>query len=301
MMKEKKSINAASQYTTFKVKEDKGLLEFIMEKLDGISRNKAKAILSGNGVLVDKRVESHFDFKLKPSMTVDISKHRNNKANEKNSYYHIVYEDRWLIVIDKEPNVLSMPVGKKGTNIKALLDTYFEESAQSCTAHIVHRLDKGTSGLMIYAKSIDVQQELENNWKEFVTDRRYIAVVEGQMEEKDGHIESWLQDDRLYVTHSSPVDNGGKYAITDYRTLDTGKNYSLVEFQLQTGRKNQIRVHAQDMNHPIVGDYKYGSRENPIGRMALHAYRLYFYHPITHKQLNFETPFPDKFLRLIKK
>src|SRR5574344_2178972 len=293
--------NNAPRFTTFKVTEEKGLLEFLMQKLDGISRTKAKAILSGNGVRVDNRLESHFDFKLKPGMTVEISKRRDKFAEHKNPYYHIVYEDRWIIVIDKEPNVLSMGVGKKSTNIKDLLDEYLYQSGQPCTAHVVHRLDRGTSGLMIYAKSVDVQQDLEHSWKDTIIDRRYIAVVCGTIEPRDGQVANWLMENKHFLTYSSDVDNGGKYAITDYHTIEAGPIYSLVEMKLQTGRKNQIRVHMQDLQHPIVGDLKYGCDINPIGRIALHAFRLNFYHPVTHQVMKFETPYPDKFVRLVKR
>ena len=293
--------NNAPRFTTFKVTEEKGLLEFLMQKLDGISRTKAKAILSGNGVRVDNRLESHFDFKLKPGMTVEISKRRDKFAEHKNPYYHIVYEDRWIIVIDKEPNVLSMGVGKKSTNIKDLLDEYLYQSGQPCTAHVVHRLDRGTSGLMIYAKSVDVQQDLEHSWKDTIIARRYIAAVCGQLEPKDGQVANWLMENSRFITYSSDIDNGGKYAITDYHTIETGKQYSLVELKLQTGRKNQIRVHMQDLRHPVVGDLKYGCEENPIGRLALHAFRLYFYHPVTHQAMKFETPYPEKFIRLVRR
>lgn len=290
-----------SRFTTFKVTEEKGLLEFMMQKLDGISRTRAKAILSGNGVKVNNRIESHFDFGLKPGMTVEISKRRDKFSDHKNPYYHIVYEDRWIIVIDKSPNVLSMGVGKKSTNIKDLLDNYLYQTEQPCTAHVVHRLDRGTSGLMIYAKSVDVQQDLEHTWKETIIDRRYVAVVCGQIEPKDGEVSNWLMENKRFITYSSNVDNGGKFAITDYHTIESGKSYSLVELKLQTGRKNQIRVHMQDLQHPVVGDFKYGCEENPIGRLALHAFRLYFYHPVTHQAMEFETPYPDKFLRLVRK
>lgn len=286
---------------TFKVAEEKGLLELLMQKLEGISRTKAKAILSGNGVRVNGKLESHFDFKLRPGMTVEISKHRDKSVEHKNPYYHIVYEDRWIIVIDKEPNVLSMGVGKKSTNIKTLLDDYLYQSGQNYTAHVVHRLDRGTSGLIIYAKSVDVQQDLEHTWKETIVDRRYIAVVCGEIQPLDGQVANWLMENKLFLTYSSPVDNGGKYAITDYHTVESGKQYSLVELKLQTGRKNQIRVHMQDLQHPVVGDFKYGCNENPIGRLALHAFRLYFYHPVTHQLMRFETPYPEKFVRLVRK
>lgn len=293
--------NQGPRFTTFKVAESKGLLEYIMQKLDGISRTKAKAILSGNGVRVDGRLESHFDFQLKPGMTVEVSKSPDKHKEHKNPYFHIVYEDRWIIVIDKEPNVLSMGVGKKSTNVKDLLDNYLYQTDQNCTAHVVHRLDRGTSGLLIYAKSVDVQQDLEHTWKDAIIDRRYIAVVCGTIEPRDGQVANWLMENKHFLTYSSDVDNGGKYAITDYHTIEAGPIYSLVEMKLQTGRKNQIRVHMQDLQHPIVGDLKYGCDINPIGRIALHAFRLNFYHPVTHQVMKFETPYPDKFVRLVKR
>jgi 23S rRNA pseudouridine1911/1915/1917 synthase len=289
-----------SRYTIFKVNAESQLLEFIMKKMDGISRSKAKSILSGNGVLVDKRIESHFDFQLKPGMTVEISKHKSTKKKENNPYFHVVYEDNWLIIVDKEPGVLSMRVGKNKESLKELLDKYFENSGQKCTAHVVHRLDRETSGLMIYAKSNEVKQILADNWQDIILDRRYIAVVCGKMEQDGGRVANWLRDTADYVTYSSPKDNGGKYAVTDYHTLKIGQYYSLVELHLETGRKNQIRVHMKDIGHPIAGDFKYGSSENPIGRLALHAYRLFFTHPITQKRMEFETPYPEKFLRLTK-
>jgi 23S rRNA pseudouridine1911/1915/1917 synthase len=295
----KRPTDGAPHYTIYKVTENTELLPFVMQKMNGISRSKAKSILSGNGVKVDNRTESHFDFLLRPGMQVEVSK-RKRHDEQTNQFFHIIYEDNWIIVIDKAPNVLSMAVGKNDINLKSLLDFYFAESKQLCTAHVVHRLDRDTSGVMIYAKSSKVQQILENNWKELIIDRRYIAVVCGQMEHKDGRVENWLKDTKQFVTFSSNVDNGGKYAVTDYHTISVGKAYSLVELQLQTGRKNQIRVHLQDINHPVVGDHKYGCTEDPIGRLGLHAFRLHFFHPVTHEAMSFETPYPENFIQLLK-
>ena len=128
-----------------------------------------------------------------------------------------------------------------------------------------------------------------------MTDRRYLALVSGQMEEREGTVESWLKDNKAFFTYSSPTDNGGKFARTHFRTLRIGPEHSLVELKLDTGRKNQIRVHMQDLGHPVCGDIKYGNGDNPIGRLALHAYRLNFYHPITGEHLSFETPCPKAF------
>ena len=165
---------------------------------------------------------------------------------------------------------------------------------------MVHRLDRDTSGLLVYAKTIEAEQILEHNWRQIVTDRRYYALASGEMTQKKGVVESWLKDNKAYITYSSPTDNGGKYALTHFRTLRSGNGYSLVELKLETGRKNQIRVHLQDLGHPVCGDIKYGNGDDPIGRLCLHAYRLDFYHPITNEHLHFETPTPKAFLSVFK-
>ncbi|WP_336594798.1 RluA family pseudouridine synthase, partial [Bacteroides acidifaciens] len=233
-------------------------------------------------------------------MIVRVSRHKRN--NElKNKYIKIVYEDKHLVVIEKQPGILSMPAVAQQFSIKTILDEYFMRRHFKCTAHLVHRLDRDTSGLMMYAKSIEVQQILEEHWQEIVTDRRYVAVVSGRMEKEGGTISSWLKDNKAYVTYSSSVDNGGKYAITHYHTLDARDNFSLVELKLETGRKNQIRVHMQDLGHPVIGDVKYGNGSDPIGRLGLHAFRLNFYHPITGDLMSFETSFPTSFAKLFSK
>jgi len=160
--------------------------------------------------------------------------------------------------------------------------------------------------LLLFAKRRDIQQMFTDNWHDLVTDRRYVAVAQGEMEKDSGTVTSWLADNKMFVSYSTPFDNGGKQAITHYRTLERKNGYSLVELKLDTGRKNQIRVHLHDLGHPIVGDYKYGStveeygdRSNPVGRICLHAFRLVFRHPITGETLNFETPYPGCFMQLL--
>jgi 23S rRNA pseudouridine1911/1915/1917 synthase len=147
---------------------------------------------------------------------------------------------------------------------------------------------------------MQAEQILENNWSEIVTDRRYIALVSGRMEQNDGTVKSWLKDNKNYITCSSPTDNGGKLAITHFQVLRSNDHYSLVELKLETGRKNQIRVHMQDLGHPVCGDIKYGNGDDPIGRLALHAFRLNFYHPILGDHMSFETPVPKIFLTVFK-
>lgn len=287
------------QYTFFKVREASELLPYIMQCLDGISRSKAKAILAGGGVRVDKKNVSQHDFMLQPGMMVEISKQK-PRTQFQSKFLKIVYEDAQIIVIEKNIGILSMASTQGQFCVKTILDDYFRKSRQKCTAHVVHRLDRDTSGLLVYAKTIEAEQILEHNWRQIVTDRRYYALASGEMTQKKGVVESWLKDNKAYITYSSPTDNGGKYALTHFRTLRTGNGYSLVELKLETGRKNQIRVHLQDLGHPVCGDIKYGNGDDPVGRLCLHAYRLDFYHPITNERLHFEAPTPKAFLSVFK-
>ena len=279
------------------MKEARPLLEWLLENVPQ-SRSKIKATLQGRGVKVNGKTVSQFDMMLEPGMKVAVSKTKRNQMGFKNRYVKIVYEDRWLIVVEKMPGILSMAAGHSSLNVKTVLDDYFRQSRQKCRAHVVHRLDRDTSGLMVYAKDMETEQILEHHWHELVYDRRYVAVVSGEMEEDEGTIANWLKDNKAYVTYSSPVDNGGKYAVTHFHTLARTTDHSLVEFKLETGRKNQIRVHTADMGHPVCGDTKYGNGDDPLHRLCLHAWLLCFEHPVTHEQMEFETPVPTDFRRL---
>ncbi|MBR7014101.1 MAG: RluA family pseudouridine synthase, partial [Prevotella sp.] len=159
---------------------------------------------------------------------------------------------------------------------------------------------RDTSGLMVYAKDMETEQIFEHEWQQIVYDRRYVAVVSGEVEEEGGTIANWLKDNKAFVTYSSPVDNGGKYAVTHFHTLARTTEHSLVEFSLETGRKNQIRVHSADMGHPVCGDAKYGNGDDPLHRLCLHAYILCFYHPVTGERMEFETPVPTAFRKMFK-
>ena len=211
----------------------------------------------------------------------------------------IIYEDKDLIVIEKSAGILSMASAPGQYCVKTILDEYFRKRHFPCTAHVVHRLDRDTSGLMMYAKSIEIRKRLEEDWHNIVYDRRYVAVLCGEMKQEGGTVHSWLKDNKAYVTYSSPTDNGGKEAITHYRRIATNGRYTLAEMRLETGRKNQIRVHMKDLGYPVAGDEKYGNGLNPLHRLALHAFRLFFYHPRTGEPMQFETPHPTSFLRLI--
>lgn len=293
---EKKGINGNDNYEHYKVDSPMRLLDWLLANLNR-SRSKIKATLAGHGIRVNGKVVTQYDFPLLPGMRVDVSKSQNVKEL-RNRYVSLVYEDRYIVVVNKKAGILSMPAGHSSLNVKSVLDDYFLQCHQHCKAHVVHRLDRDTSGLMIYAKDKQTELALESDWHNIVYDRRYIAVLSGVLSQDSGTIENWLKDNKAYFTYSSTVDNGGKLAISHFRVIKRNEFYSLVEFRLETGRKNQIRVHAADIGHPVCGDVKYGNGDDPIGRLCLHAYKLCFYHPVTHKPMEFSTDIPGSFRSL---
>lgn len=297
---------AANKYIDYPVKEDMELMPFLMKYVGG-SRTKIKEMLSQRMVYVDKVQTTQFNTPLKVGQMVQIANKR-HKHDFRNKWVKIVYEDAFIIVVEKAPGILTnAQPGSRALTVKDILDEYVKRSSRNFSVHTVHRLDRETSGLLMFAKRRDIQQKLTDKWKDIVTDRRYVAVVQGDMEKESGQIYSWLTDNKMFVTYSSPVDNGGKYAVTHYKTVKRANGFSLMELKLDTGRKNQIRVHMQDLGHPVVGDFKYGSTEDVYGekadaaeRMCLHAFRLEFTHPVTHELLKFETPYPDIFRKLVR-
>ncbi|MBR1889836.1 MAG: RluA family pseudouridine synthase [Alloprevotella sp.] len=205
-----------------------------------------------------------------------------------------LWEDRWLIFVVKHSGLLSAPNREGELSAKTLLDQYFDRTHQRCRAHVVHRLDKETSGVMVFAKQIEAERRLESAWHEHVVDRRYVALVSQPPVRREGTVISWLKENSAYLVYSSPTDNGGKRAVTHYKVIDSRlpQGRALIELKLETGRKNQIRVHLSDLGCPVCGDYKYGSQEDPENRLCLHAFRLQLRHPITGEILSFETPLP---------
>lgn len=287
-----------SRYDHYVANTDAPLLDWLLANVKG-SRTKIKATLQGRGIKVNGKVVTQYDFPLKKGMKISVSQTKKNDQF-KSRYVKLVYEDRWLVVIEKNVGILSMAAGHRSLNVKSVLDNYFQKTGQKCRAHVVHRLDRDTSGLMVYAKDMETEQILEHNWHDIVYDRRYVAVVSGEIVEDEGTIANWLKDNKAYVTYSSPVENGGKYAVTHFHVLDRTTEHSLVEFQLETGRKNQIRVHAADMGHPVCGDVKYGNGDDPVHRLCLHACVLCFWHPVTRERMEFETRIPTSFRQVFK-
>ena len=287
-----------NMYAEYIVGADAPLLEWLLANLKGMSRNKIKDILQGHGIKVNGKTVTQYDYPLLKGQRVSVSKSKKNDTF-KSRYVNLVYEDQYLVVIEKKPGILSMAAGHKSLNVKSVLDDYFRRTRQRCTAHVVHRLDRDTSGLMLFAKSREAKDAMQHNWNNMVLHRTYVAVVEGKVEEEQGVVKSYLGETSQYEVYSSQDPSAGQLAVTRYRRLATANGYSLMELELDTGRKNQIRVHMKDLGHSIVGDRKYGAKSSPIHRLALHARTLDFVHPMTRQELKFETPIPARFTALL--
>lgn len=305
MAKEKKPKRSAAekakaQYTGYTVKEPMELMEFLASKMPDASRTKLKSLLSKRIVYVDKVITTQFNFPLQPGMKIEISKDKGRKEFS-NRLLKIVYEDAYIIVVEKMEGLLSVNTERqKERTAYTILNEYVQRSGKHHRIYIVHRLDRDTSGLMMFAKDEKTQHTLREYWHDIVTDRRYVAVVAGEMEKDHGTVTSWLTDRTLYVS-SSKYDDGGSKSVTHYHTIKRANGYSLMELDLETGRKNQIRVHMSDLGHPVIGDRRYGSECDPLGRLALHAFKLCFYHPVTRELMEFETPYPTAFKGLMQK
>lgn len=284
-----------------KVTQPNELMKFLIEKFPEKSRTTIKSILAHKQVTVDEMVTTKFDFPLKPGQTVYLNKKKSEELPRFRGM-RMVYEDKDLIVIEKGSGLLSMASdAEKIKTAYSMLSEYVKRSNPNNLIFIIHRLDRDTSGLMMFAKSKRVQEIMQKDWNESIIDRSYIAVVEGVVEKNEGTISSWLKENKALVMYSSQTPDDGQKAITNYKVLKTDAHFSLLEVKLETGRKNQIRIHMKDLGHPIAGDKKYGAKlNNPLGQMGLHARVLAFKHPSSGKAMRFDTPIPMKFQKLFR-
>jgi len=287
-----------SDSTQFKATEDTELLVFLLAKIINRSRNDIKTLLRDKQIYVDGQPITQFNHPLKPEQVVEV---KWKKAPEEQKYrgLSIIFEDQYLIVIEKQAGVLSIATEKQKDNTAySTLSSHVKKQDPRNRIFVVHRLDRETSGLMMFAKSEKIQKLLQESWNATIEERTYLAVVEGYVEKKQDTITSYLVESKALVVYSSKNPEVGQQAITHYEVLRSNKNFSLLKVNLETGRKNQIRVHAKDIGHSVVGDEKYGAKTDPIKRLGLHAWVLAFKHPITKKDLRFETEMPSKFTNL---
>jgi 23S rRNA pseudouridine1911/1915/1917 synthase len=295
--KQQSQTSNQDKVTQWIVQEPAELMKELLDKLSKHGRNSVKSILARGQVTVEGKVITKYNYSLKQGQQVTV--HWGRVTPEmKFTGLKIIHEDQDIIVINKEAGLLSIasPTEKELTAYRQLTE-YVRRTNSDNRIFIVHRLDRDTSGLMLYAKNEQAQQKLQNAWQDAVLERSYVALVEGAVKKQEGTIKSWLKESKTLLMYSSHKPNDGQEAITHYKVIESSREYSLLEVHLETGRKNQIRVHMQDIGHPIVGDKKYGSRKNIIGRLGLHARILAFHHPATGEILRFETQIPGKLTR----
>lgn len=284
----------------YNVETPSTLLEFLLQAMPQRKRTNVKELLKHNQVAVNGTPVTQFDAPLAEGDEVKV-----NLTREFRVFYHrrlkLVYEDDDIIVVNKGYGLLSMGNDKvKDGTAYSILREYVKWGDPRNKIFIVHRLDRDTSGLMVFAKTEEAKERLQHNWNNMVLERKYLAVVEGAPEPPQGTVKSYLTENSQFEVYSTDDPTKGKLAVTRYTTLRARGKYALLEVELDTGRKNQIRVHMKDLGHPIAGDRKYGADSSPIHRLALHARTLRFVHPTTRKEMNFSTPIPASFASMVK-
>lgn len=283
----------------YKVEENSELLKYLIEKLH-FSRNTAKSLLSHKLISIDGAPVSQFDFKLSKGDSLIISKKPIRRKARKD--LPIIFEDKDIIAINKPYGLLSVASDKeKSSTAYRMVMDYVQAKDKHNRVFVVHRLDKETSGVLIFAKNEKIKEEFQNDRNDLVTKRGYYAVVEGVMDKKEMHIENYLKMNSLNLMYvSSSKDKNAQKCITEYKVLKENDKYSLLDVNIFTGRKNQIRVTLGSLGHYVLGDDKYGEPENPIGRLCLHAYELDIKNPSTGKLYKLSAKIPEEFEKLLK-
>ena len=274
------------------VKENEILIDFLKKMFSNLSKNSVKSLLHNEKVFVNGNMTTKYNYELNIGDVVEI---REKVAKN----IDIIYEDKDIIVINKPSGLLTVATEKeKNKTAYHLVMEYLKKKNKNNRIFIIHRLDKDTSGIIMFAKNERAKHLYQDNWNDIVKKRCYYAVIAGKMENKEGTIKSYLKENGNMVY--SVKDRSGKLAITEYKVLKERKNISLLDINLKTGRKNQIRVHMKENKTPILGDLKYGEKSKLINRLALHAYKLELINPVTKKLLIFEASMPNEIKTLFE-
>ncbi len=281
---------------TLSVTTEGELLEYMYSSITDRSRTTVKSFLRNSQVSVNGVQTTKHNHLLRVGDTIEINLGVAEKLF-KSPLLRVVYEDDDIILIDKRYGVLSMATDREREKTAYyVVSDYLKSKDRNNRVFIVHRLDRETSGLLLFAKTQEIQHKLQYNWNDNILERRYVAVVEGAPEKPEGVIESYLAENSAFTVYVTKNPEEGELAITKYSTLKKGRDNTLIDLELETGKKNQIRVHLQQIGCPIIGDRKYGGGVSPIGRLALHAYRMRFIHPTTGKEMEFDLGIPPMFL-----
>ncbi|AQG78962.1 RluA family pseudouridine synthase [Spirosoma montaniterrae] len=282
------------------VKAPGELMAFLLANLPGKNRNNIKSLLKNKQILVDGNVYTQYNHPLQPGQAVTVTAERTAQSAQYRGLT-LLHEDHNLLIINKHAGLLSMATDKGNERTAySILSDYVKKQNPKNKIFIVHRLDRETSGVMVFARSEEVQRLMQESWNATTKQRTYLALVEGVPEPPAGTITSYLRESKALIVYSSQNPEGGQLAVTNYSVQKAANGYALLKLELETGRKNQIRVHMQDLGHPIAGDAKYGATTDPIGRLGLHAEVLAFDHPVTGQAMRFDAPTPKAFQSILK-
>ncbi len=283
----------------YAVDEPDTLLPFLLGHVKGKSRNNVKSLLSRRLVAVDGVPVSQFDTPLSPGQQVSILPASAPRADA--LPFPILYEDEHLIVVNKPAKLLSVASDKeKARTAYHMVTDYVKSRRVGDRIFVLHRLDRDTSGVLMFARDPETKELFQANWSGMIARRGYLAVVEGVPKPDRDTIRSWLVETDTHLSFSGQPGPGAKEAITSYQVVKAGNGYSLLDISIETGRKNQIRVHMKELGCPVAGDRQYGARTNPIGRLCLHANELSFTHPATGEQITFKAKMPRDFNRVFR-
>lgn len=286
--------------SSYTIENKDTLLASLLTNIPNKKRKVIKAVLRDRQVSVDGETVTQFDHVLLPGQQVEVLWDRIVKEKHPREL-NIIYIDQDLIIINKPSGLLTVATDKEQRRTAySMLSNYAKTEDPENKIFIIHRLDRETSGLLMFARSEHIKREIQETWATTISQRTYVGVVEGVVSPPEGTITSWLTESKAFIVYSSQNQQLGKKAVTHYKKIQGNNDFSLLQITLETGRKHQIRVHMQDRQHPIVGDKKYGSSCNPIGRMGLHAQVLAFTHPTTGEPLRFDTGIPGQFLKLFR-
>jgi len=286
----------------FTIQEKSLLQDFLFTALKDLKKTKIKQILKFGSVHVNGREVTWYQHPLKPGDKVEIlGKERASVERSKTELgLKIVFEDSDLLVVEKPAGLLTMGTEReKEATLYFMLNEYERSKTkdESGRVFIVHRLDRDASGLIVFAKSDALKRALQSHWE--LATKKYFAITEGTPKEKEGTIENFLREDDFKRVYSVPKNHpDAQHAVTHYRVLQENGGYALLEVTLETGRKNQIRVHLSGLGCPIMGDEKYGAKSDPFRRLALHACFLSFPHPITGELKTFKSALPGPFKKI---
>lgn len=304
MTKNRKSKRIVNQkeLVKYEVKENDRLIDFLIKTFPNKSRNNIKTLLSKRLVLVDGAPVSQFDFEVVKGDIIQISPVSVSQTRQKASKLRILYEDDNYLVINKPAGLLSVASDKEKTiTAYRLCMDYVCSKNPHNRIFVTHRIDKETSGVLLFSKNEKLRNILQDNWNDLVQVRQYIALIEGNLDKDEGTIVSWLRETKTNLMYSSHKKGDGQKAVTKYKLIQKNDKYSLLDVNIETGRKNQIRVHFKEKGHPIVGDEKYMSTVDPIGRLGLHARKLVIKDPISNELLTFVSNEDEIFKKVFSK